>query len=48
MFHGLIRVFHDGIILTQGEEIVFQNKQVKNIFNIKRNEEEEEKCGGGE
>jgi hypothetical protein len=34
MFHSLIRVFHDGIILTQGEDIVFQNKQVSQIFNI--------------
>jgi len=34
MFHSLIRVFHDGIILTQGEDIVFQNKQVSQIYSL--------------
>ena len=34
MFHNLIRVYHDGIIITQNDDIVFQNQQISQIFNI--------------
>ncbi|CDW78214.1 multi-sensor hybrid histidine kinase [Stylonychia lemnae] len=36
MFHNLIRRNHDGIIITQNEEIVFLNSQIFQIFNIEQ------------
>jgi hypothetical protein len=35
-FHKLIRAFHDGIILTHGHNIVYKNKVVDNIMDIKK------------
>lgn len=34
LFHNLIKVYHDGIIITKNDQIVFYNKEVNNIFNI--------------
>eukprot|EP00347_Sterkiella_histriomuscorum_P017889 403347588 len=34
MFHNLIRRNHDGIIITQNDEIVFMNSQINQIFNL--------------
>eukprot|EP00347_Sterkiella_histriomuscorum_P012315 403369061 len=34
LFHNLIRVYHDGIIITQNQEIVYNNKSVNNVFEI--------------
>jgi hypothetical protein len=34
MFHNLIRVFHDGIILTEPDKIVFKNNKIMDILNI--------------
>jgi hypothetical protein len=31
-----LKVFHDGILLTKEQDIVFSNKNIKNIFNISR------------
>jgi hypothetical protein len=39
MFHNLLKVFHDGIILTVGPEVVYQNRQVEQIFEIRQAEE---------
>jgi len=35
MFHNLIRIFHDGILLTEGENIVFANLSLEKIFELK-------------
>ena len=34
MFHNLLRVFHDGIMLIEQDKIVYTNKQILNLFNI--------------
>ena len=34
LFHNLIKVYHDGIVITKNDQIVFYNKEVNNIFNI--------------
>eukprot|EP00347_Sterkiella_histriomuscorum_P013635 403363966 len=39
LFHNLIKVYHDGILITQNEEIVYNNKAVENIFNINNKKE---------
>ncbi|CDW85931.1 sensor kinase [Stylonychia lemnae] len=36
LFHNLIRVYHDGILITKQEEIVYSNKAMRQIFNIKK------------
>ena len=36
LFHNLIRVYHDGILITQKEEIVYNNKAIKEIFNFSK------------
>lgn len=35
LFHSLVRVFHDGIIISHNEDIIFKNKQVNKTFNLK-------------
>eukprot|EP00347_Sterkiella_histriomuscorum_P013223 403365539 len=37
LFHNLIKVYHDGILITQNEKIVYNNKAVSNIFEVKNN-----------
>jgi len=34
MFHNLLRVFHDGIIICEKEQIIYQNKQIFQVFNL--------------
>ena len=34
MFHNLIRVFHDGIMIIENQDIVYHNKQILKIYNI--------------
>eukprot|EP00347_Sterkiella_histriomuscorum_P016729 403352075 len=34
LFHNLIKVYHDGIVITQEKDIVYNNKAISNIFNI--------------
>jgi hypothetical protein len=34
MFHNLMKVFHDGIIITEMENIVYKNKQIEKTLNI--------------
>jgi hypothetical protein len=32
LFHKLMRVYHDGIIVTHNKEIVFKNKQFSDLL----------------
>jgi|LauGreDrversion4_2_1035121.scaffolds.fasta_scaffold619567_1 hypothetical protein len=34
MFHSLIKMFHDGIILTENDDVLFYNTQIKSIYDI--------------
>eukprot|EP00347_Sterkiella_histriomuscorum_P015384 403357221 len=38
LFHNLIKVYHDGIVITQEKDIVYNNKAIPNIFNIKNSQ----------
>lgn len=41
LFESFVRVFHDGIVLTQGEEIKYTNKRVNKIFDVAPRKEAE-------
>ena len=34
LFFNLMKVFHDGIIIKDKDEIIYNNKQVENILDI--------------
>ncbi len=34
MFKNLIKVNHDGILITQNDQIIFFNQQINKIFDI--------------
>ncbi|CDW80514.1 sensor kinase [Stylonychia lemnae] len=36
LFHNLIRVYHDGILITKKENIVYSNTALRQIFNIEK------------
>jgi PAS domain-containing protein len=36
MFHNLLRIFHDGILMADGVNIVFANPAFENIFGIEK------------
>lgn len=38
MFHHLIRVYHDGILITQQENILYTNQSMIKIFDLDDNE----------
>ncbi len=40
LFLGLVRVFHDGIIISHNEEIIFKNSKIGKTFDIKSGEGE--------
>jgi hypothetical protein len=33
MFHNILKMFHDGLILTEGEDIVYANSAVREIYD---------------
>ncbi len=33
MFHNILKVFHDGLLLTDGEEIVYANSAVREVYD---------------
>jgi hypothetical protein len=33
MFHSLMKMYHDGIILTENDKLMFHNAQIINIFD---------------
>lgn len=35
MFNNLLKVFHDGIIISGDEKILYRNEKIFDIFNIK-------------
>lgn len=39
---SLVHVFHDGIIVTHQEDIVYSNKQTRQILDVTRNLSDEE------
>ena len=48
MFHSLMKMYHDGIILTENDQLVFHNAQIINIFDQslnKQHQQVEEKQG---
>ena len=36
MFHSLIKMFHDGIMLTEEDKVVFANISLEKIFELQR------------
>ena len=36
LFHNLIKLHHDGLVITQDDRVVFYNRQAGAIFNVKR------------
>jgi hypothetical protein len=34
MFHNILKVFQDGLILTEGEEIVYANSAVRKVYDL--------------
>ena len=34
LFNNLIKLYHDGLIITNNEDILFYNEQVGSIFNV--------------
>ena len=34
LFNNLIKLYHDGLIITNNEDILFFNEQVSSIFNV--------------
>ena len=34
MFHNLIKTHHDGVIITEEDNIIFHNLQINQIFDI--------------
>ena len=43
MFHNILKMFHDGLILTEGEDIVYANSAVREIYD-----DDEEVVEGGD
>ena len=33
MFHNILKMFHDGLILTEGDDIVYANSAVREIYD---------------
>lgn len=36
MFNNLLKVFHDGIIIMEEEQILYSNKKIIRIFNLEK------------
>lgn len=36
LFQSLIKVHHDGLIMTRNEKVVYSNKRVQSIFNLSK------------
>jgi hypothetical protein len=34
LFNNLIKLYHDGLIITNNEDILFYNEQIGSIFNV--------------
>ena len=34
MFHNILKVFQDGLILTEGEDIVYANSAVREVYDL--------------
>lgn len=35
MFNKILSIFHDGMVIIEDGNIVYQNEQVKSIFNLR-------------
>lgn len=36
MFSNLMKVFHDGILITENDNILYQNKVIQDILEVNR------------
>jgi hypothetical protein len=45
LFNNLIKLFHDGLIITNNEDILFYNEQVSSIFKVES--PSQDKCEHG-
>ena len=38
MFNKMIRIFHDGMIIIEQDNVMFKNDQIYKIFNLQKEE----------
>jgi hypothetical protein len=45
LFNNLIKLYHDGLIITNNEDILFYNEQIGSIFNVASPSQDEREHG---